>query len=162
MLVTTAVKLPAVTGRVVRFTVNDVAVAAVIAPTAPLSKVTEPFDGVESNPRPAMMTVLAFAARKAELLVTTGATVATCVAVLLAPFVTTVAFNGPAVVGGVVSVTVKRVAVAAETVPTAPLLKVTVLFEAVVSNPSPSIRSVVSLAGMLAGLLITSGTTVAI
>ena len=77
MLVTTAVKLPAVTGRVVRFTVNEVAVAAVIDPTAPLSKVTEPFDGVESNPKPAIITVLAFAARNAELLVTTGATVAT-------------------------------------------------------------------------------------
>jgi len=161
LLVTTAVKLPAVTGRVVRFTVNEVAVAAVIAPTAPLSKVIESFAAVVSNPRPAMITVLRFAARNAELLVTTGATVATCVAAPLAPFVTTVAFSGPAVVGGVVSVTVSKVAVAAETVPTAPLLNVTVLFEAVVSKPSPSIRSVVSLAGILAGLLITSGMTVA-
>lgn len=161
LLVTTAVKLPAVTGRVVRLTVKDVEVAAVIDPTAPLSNVMESFANVVSNPSPAMMTELAFAARNALLLVTTGATVPTCVAVPLAPFVTTVAFNAPAVVGGVVSVTVNWVAVAAETVPTAPLLNVTVLFEAVVSKPSPSIRSSVSSAGMLAGLLMTSGTTVA-
>lgn len=106
MLVTTAVKLPAVTGRVVRLTVNEVEVAAVIDPTAPLSNVMESLASVVSNPSPAMMTELAFAARNALLLVTTGATVATCVAVPLAPFVTTVAFNAPAVVGAVVSVTV--------------------------------------------------------
>ena len=161
MAVTTAVKLPAVTGRVVRLTVNDVEVAAVIDPTAPLSKVIASLANVVSNPNPAMMTELAFAARKAVLLVTTGATVATCVAVPVALFVTTVAFNVPAVVGAVVSVTVSSVAVADATVPTAPLLNVTVLLEAVVSKPSPSIRSVVSLAAMVAGLLMTSGMTVA-
>ena len=155
-------KLPAVTGRVVRLTVNEVEVAAVIDPTAPLSNVIASLANVVSNPNPAMMTELAFAARNALLLVTTGATVATCVAVPLAPFVTTVAFSGPAVVGAVVNVTVSRVAVADATVPTAPLLNVTVLLEAVVSNPSPSIRSVVSSAAMVAGLSITSGTTVAI
>lgn len=65
-LVTTAVKLPAVTGRVVRLTVNEVEVAAVIDPTAPLSNVIASLANVVSNPNPAMMTELAFAARNAS------------------------------------------------------------------------------------------------
>lgn len=49
MLVTIAVKLPAVVGDVDKVTVNDVAVAAVTVPTAPLLKVTVLSPGVVSN-----------------------------------------------------------------------------------------------------------------
>lgn len=125
------------TGRVVRLTVRDVDVAAVIVPTAPLSNVIESFASVVSKPRPAMITLVAFAASGAVLLVITGATVETCVAELAALFVVTVALSTPAVVGGVVMVIVSCVAVAAETVPAAPLVKATVLLLAVVSKPSP-------------------------
>ena len=54
-----------------------------------------------------------------------------------------------------------EVAVAAVTVPTAPLLKTTVLLPAVVSKPKPSMVSVVALAARLAVLLVTTGVTVA-
>ena len=136
MLVTTAEKLPAVVGVVVKLTVKDVAVAAVTVPTAPLLKTTVSLVNVVSNPKPAMMTELALAARDAVLLVTTGATVATCTAdPLTAVFVVTTILSGPAVVGPVVSDTVSCVAVAAETVPAAPLLNVTKLLPAVASKP---------------------------
>ena len=136
LLVTTAEKLPAVVGVVVKLTVRDVAVAAVTVPTAPLLKMIVSFAEFASNPKPAMMTELAFAARDAVLLVTTGATVATCTAApLLTLFVVTLMLRGPAVVGPVVSDTVSCVAVAAETVPAAPLLNVTKLLLAVASKP---------------------------
>jgi hypothetical protein len=63
-----------------KLTVSEVAVAAVTDPTAPLSSVTVLFDGVVSKPNPAMVTVVAFAARFVVLLVTTGFTVAICMA----------------------------------------------------------------------------------
>ena len=106
LLVTTAEKLPAVSGRVVRLTVSDVAVAAVIEPTAPLSNVMLSLTSVVSKPSPAMITELLLANNAAVLLVITGATVATCVAEPAALLVVTVAFSGPAIVGAVVSVTV--------------------------------------------------------
>jgi len=136
LLVTTAEKLPAVVGVVVKLTVKDVAVAAVTVPTAPLSKMIVSLEEFVSNPRPAMMTELALAARCAVLLVTTGATVATCTAdPLPAALVVTTILSGPAVVGPVVNETVSCVAVAAETVPAAPLLNVTELLPTVESKP---------------------------
>ena len=54
------------------------------------------------------------------------------------------------VLGGVVKLTVSWVAVAADTVPTAPLLKTTVLLPAVVSKLVPAIVKVVALMARLA------------
>ena len=64
-------------------------------------------------------------------------------------------------VGLVENVTVSEVAVAAVTVPTAPLLKTTVLLAAVGSKPKPLMVIVVALAARLAVLLVTTGVTVA-
>ena len=78
----------------------------------------------------------ALAARLAVLLVTTGVTVATWVAVpLLTPSGVTTAVKLPAVVGLVEKVTVMDVGVAAVTVPTAPSLNETALLAAVASKP---------------------------
>ena len=99
-----------------------------------------------------MVSVAALAARFAVLLVTTGVTVATCTAVpLLTLSVVTTAVRLPAVVGLVENVTVSEVAVAAVTVPTAPLLKTTVLLAAVVSKPKPLMVSVVDVGGQAGG-----------
>ena len=134
-VVTTAVKSPAVVGLVENVTVNKVAVAVVTAPTAPLLKTTVLLPAVVLKPKPAIVIVAALAARFEELVVTTGLTVATWTAVpLLTVLVVTMAVKLPADVGLVPNVTVSEFAVAAETVPTAPLLNTTVLFEAVVSN----------------------------
>jgi hypothetical protein len=54
------------------------------------------------------------------------------------------------VLGGVVKLTVSWVAVAADTVPTAPLLKTTVLLTAVVSKSVPVIVNEVALMARLA------------
>ena len=92
---------------------------------------------------------------------TTGVTVATCTA---APLLTVGRDHGGQIAGrgGLVeNVTVSEVAVAAVTVPTAPLLKTTVLLAAVVSKPKPLMVSVVALAARLAVLLVTTGVTVA-
>ena len=59
--------------------------------------------------------------------------------------------------GGVVKVTVNEVVVALATVPTAPLLKVTVLLDAVVSNPVPAMVIVVALLARLFVLEVTVG-----
>ena len=78
--VTTAVRLPLVLSCVVRFTVNWVDVAEVIAPEAPLLKVTVLLLGVVSNPDPSIIKVfVALIARAEELRVTVGA--ATMVAI---------------------------------------------------------------------------------
>ena len=75
--------------------------------------------------------VPAFMARLAVLAVTTGVIVATWTAVPLpTPSVLTTAVRLPAV-GAVENVTVSEVVVAAVTVPTAPLLKTTVLLAGV-------------------------------
>lgn len=51
-VVTTAVSFPAVSGRVERVTVRDVAVASVTVPAAPLLKTTVLFVAVVSKPKP--------------------------------------------------------------------------------------------------------------
>ena len=108
-----------------------------------------------------MVIVAALAARLAVLLVTTGATVATCTGVpLLELSDVTTAVRLPAV-GFVENVTVSEVAVAAVTVPTAPSLKTTVLLPGVVSKPEPLMVIVVALAARLAVLTVTAGATVA-
>jgi hypothetical protein len=84
--------------------------------------------------------VAALTATFAVLVVTTGTTVATSTAApLLTLFVVTTAVRLPAVSGRVERVTVSDVAVASVTVPTAPLLKTTVLLAEVVSKPKPLI-----------------------
>lgn len=75
--VTMAVKLPALVGFLENVTVNDVAVALVTLPIAPLLKTTELLAGVGSKPKPSMTTVLALAATASSFVVTTGVTVAT-------------------------------------------------------------------------------------
>jgi len=71
---TTALRMPVVLGCVVRFTVNWVDVAEVIAPEAPLLKVNVLLLGVVSNPDPLIIKVsVALIARAAELRVTVGA-----------------------------------------------------------------------------------------
>ena len=72
----------------------------------------------------------------------------------------TIAVNAKGDVGFVLNVTVSEVVVAAVTIPTAPLLKATVLLAAVVSKPTPLMESVVSSASRLEALLVTTGTTV--
>lgn len=74
---TMAVNDPAAVGLVVNVTVSDVAEAEVTVPSAPLSKVTMLLAGVESNPRPLIVTDVAFAATCVVVLVMTGKTVAT-------------------------------------------------------------------------------------
>ncbi len=147
---------------VVKLTFKVVAVADVTVPTAPLLKVTVLRDAVVSNPKPLMVMVDALAPRFAELLVTTGVTVATCTAVpLLIPLVVTMAVTLPAA-GLVENVTVNEVADAVVTVPTAPPLNATVLLAAVVLKPNPLMTKVFALEPKLAVLLVTTGLTVAI
>ncbi len=89
-----------------------------------------------------MVTVAALMATLVVALVTTGATVAICTAAALgAELVVTIAVRLPADVGLVEKFTVSDVAVAVATVPTAPLLNVTVLLAAVVSKPMPLITT---------------------
>lgn len=163
-VVTIAVKLPEAAGLVEKVTTRDVVVAAVTVPTAPLLNTTVFCDAVALKARPVMVTVLAFAARPEVLVVTDGTTAATTTAAPLeTPFVTTIAERLPTEVGRVESVMVRVVAVAADTEPTAPLLKVTVLLASVVSNPLPMMVNVVAFAlRMLPVLAKTTGVTVAI
>ena len=134
--VTTAVKLPAVTGFLEKLTVNAVAVAPVTFPIAPLLNTTELLAAVVSKPKPSMTMLVALAKISLVLLVTTGTTVATCTAGPLPMLLdVTTAVRLPALVGLVEKVTVSAVAVAAVTVPTAPLLKTTLLLAAVKSKP---------------------------
>ena len=161
LVVTVAVRFPAV-GAVEKVTVSAVGVAAVTVPTAPLLKDTVLSPTVELKPNPLMVMVVAVNARFAVLRVTAGMTLATwTLAPLLTPFVVTTAVRLPAFVGFVERVTVSEVAVAEETVPTAPLLKVTVLFPAVVSNPIPLIVIVEALASKFVRLLVTTALTAA-
>lgn len=76
-------------------------------------------------------------------------------------FVVTVAVRLPARVGLVVNVTFSVVDVAEVTVPTAPLLKATVLLPAVEPKPKPLMAIVEALAARFAALLVITGTTVA-
>ena len=116
-----------------------------------------------SKPKPWITIVDASIAKLVLLLVTTGITVATCTdAPLLTEFVVTTAVMLPTLVGVVDKETVNAVAVAEVTVPTAPLLNVTVLLAAVVSNPKPLIVTVDSVNARLLLLLVTTGAVVAI
>lgn len=75
----------------------------------------------------------------------------------------TIAVKLPAEVGVVVRLMVRVVAVAAVTVPTAPLLKTTALLTAVVENPTPvMIRVLVFAAKRAVVLVVTTGLTSAI
>lgn len=161
-VVTTAVRLLLAIGFVLSVTVNEVAVAAVTVPTAPLLRTTVFFDGVGSNPNPVIVRVAAFASKLPLVAVTTGVTVATWTAApLVKLLVVTTAVRLPAVDGLVDSVTVRDVAVAAVTAPTAPLLKTTVFLLAMGSNPRPLMVNVVALAARVDALLVTTGTTLA-
>ncbi len=117
--------------------------------------------GVVLKPKPLITIVAAVRARPVVLTVTAGATVATCTPVepLAAPFVVTIAVSEPAVGLGLCSVTVSVVAVAAETIPRAPLLNVTRFFDATGSKPIPVIVMVVALADRLVVLLVITGKT---
>lgn len=75
--------------------------------------------------------------------------------------VVTIAVRLPIEVGFVENVTKREVAVAVVTVPTAPLLKTTVLLAATVSNPAPVMVTVEALAPIAEVLLVTAGATVA-
>ena len=160
--VTTAVKLPPARGLVVNVTVNEVAVAAEMTPTALLLKTTVLRDAVVSKPKPLIVMEDALATKLDVLVLGDGVTVATCKAVpLLWLLDVTTAAKLPAEDGLVPKVTVNAVAVAAVTVPTAPSSSVTVLFPAVVLKPKPLMISVVTLAAKVAVLLVTTGVTVA-
>lgn len=162
LLVMTAVSEPVLTGRVEKVTTKLVAVAEVTVPTAPLLKTTVLLPAVGLNPKPLIVMVVAVRAWLVVLAVTTGRTLAICTAEPLdAPLVVTIAVNDPANVGFVENDTVSDVAVAAVTVPTAPLLNTTVLLDAVVLKPVPVIVTVAALAARLPVELVTVTGTVA-
>lgn len=77
------------------------------------------------------------------------------------PPTVTIAVNVPPAAGFVEKVTVRLVAVADVTVPTAPLLNVTVFWAAVVEKPNPLMVTVVASAATAVVALVTTGTTVA-
>ena len=148
-----------------KVTVNCVPVALVTVPVAPLLKETVLFAAVVSKPKPLMSRVFASTLKLLELEVTTGDTVAICLAEpLLPPKEVTTAVRLPTAVGLVPKVTVRLVAVALVTVPVAPSFKVTVLFPgAELSKPVPVIVTVVAVIGLLVVASVTVGaaTTVA-
>lgn len=113
--------------------------------------------GVVSKPKPSIVRKLALAATKLDVVpVTTGVTVATWTAEPLDKLlVVTIAVRVPAVVGLVVNVTIKEVADAVVTVPTASPFNTTVLLPTVVSKPKPLIVSVVASADKLEVALVT-------
>jgi hypothetical protein len=162
--VTIAVRVPALLGFVEKVTVSVVEVAAVTVPTALSLKATVLLAAVVSKPKPLMVIVVAFAATLEVLVVTTGVTDATWTAApLVMLFEVTTADRLPTDVGFVEKVTVSEVAVADDTVPTAPLLKTTVLWFAVVSKPIPTIVTVEALAASRSPLFAkTTGVTEAI
>lgn len=156
-------RLPTAVGAVVIVTVNEVAVAVVTVPAAPLLNTTVLLPAVGLNPKPLMVRVAPLMARLVEALVTTGATVATCTAAALAALlVVTIAVRLPAEVGLVPNVTVMAVAVAADTVPVAPLLNTTVLLPGVVEKPMPLITTLdASALTLKPELALTTGITLA-
>ena len=157
-VVTTAVKLPTDVALVVNVTVSAVAVASVTIPTAPLLNATSFSSTVVLKPIPLIVMFVALAAKLSVLLVTTGLTVANCTAApLLTPFVVTIPINMSALTGKVVKVTVSEVAVAAVTIPAAPLSKTTMLLPEIVSKPNPWMISTVAVAARSAMLLFTTG-----
>ena len=124
----------------------------------PLLKVTVLLAAMVSNPVPVMVRVVALIARLVVSKVTTGAAtmLATGTALpLLIAVVGTTAVRLPRD-GAVLKVTVNWVAVALVTVPV-PLLNVTVLLAAVVSNPVPAMVRVVAEAARLVVSKVTVG-----
>lgn len=162
-VVTDAVRFPREVGSVSILTVSTVAVAAVTVPTAPLLNVTVLFNAVVSNANPLIVMLVALLASVAVLRVTLGSMRATCTGEPLdLVFVVTTAVIFPTLVGLVPIVTVSVVAVAAVTVPVAPLLSVTTLLPGVVSKPAPVIVSVLSEADRFVVVAVTTGVTEAI
>ena len=138
LVVTIAVMLPTLVGFVPIVTVRVVDVAEVTVPAAPLLNTTVLFAAVVSKPTPVMVSVLSEADRFVVVAVTTGVTEAIWTAApLRAPLDVTIAVRIPAF-GLVENVTVSEVAVAAVTVPTAPLLNLTKLLAAVVLKLVPA------------------------
>ena len=162
-MVTTAVKGPAVAGNVVNVTERVVAVAESTVPIAPLLKVTVLLAAVVSKPIPLIVSVLVLAVMEFEVsTVTTGTMFAISTAEPLErEFDSTTAVSDPAAVGFVVKVTVSEVADADVTVPSAPLLKITVLWAATESKPNPLIVTEVAFAATVVVLPVTTGKTVA-
>lgn len=81
---------------------------------------------------------------------------------LVPPFELTTAVKAPALVGGVVIVTVREVAFAAVTVPAAPRLRATMLAEGVAaSKPVPVTRILAAFLLVVVGETVGSATTVA-
>ena len=72
LVVTTAVRLPAVVGKVVKFTVNWVDVALATVPTAPLLKTTVLFPGMLLKFIPEIIKEVAFDAKLVVFEVTVG------------------------------------------------------------------------------------------
>lgn len=160
--VMTEVRLPPARGLVVNVTVREVAVEAETTPTALLLKAIVLREAVVSNPKPLIVMEVALATIFDVFVVGTGVTIATCNAgPLLKLLVVTTAIKLPAEVGLVPKVTVNAVAVAAVTVPTAPLSNTTKLFPTVVLKPKPLMVSVEALAERFPELLVTTGITVA-
>ena len=77
MVVTTAVSAPTLVGCVESVTVNEVAVAALTAPTAPLLNTTLLLPGVVSKPVPVIVTEVSVTLRLVVAAVTIGAILAT-------------------------------------------------------------------------------------
>jgi hypothetical protein len=157
LVVTTAFNIPALKPPK-PVTVKVVAVAAVTVPLPAGVKTTVLLPAVDENPKPLIVRVVAPIAKLAVLLVITGITVATWTALPLEPpSLVTMAVSGPALAGRVESATVNWVAVAAVTVPTALLLKTTVLLAATRSKFVPAIVRVAVLAARLPVRLVTAG-----
>lgn len=137
------------------------AVAAVTVPTAPLLSTTVLFAAVVLNPLPLIVSVPALARAALVLAVATGRTVAICTAEpLLKELTVTTAVKLPAL-GLVEKVTVSDVADAVVTVPTAPLLNVTVLLAAVVLKPNPPMTTVLAVSARFEVAAVTTGPTAA-
>ncbi len=163
-----AERIPAVVGFLENVTVSDEELAVVTVPIAPLSNVTMLCDATASKPKPPMTMFAAAIDASAVLLVTTGVTLATTMAVpllmdvlVIGSVTVTTAVRFPAVVGFVVRFTVNDVLVAPVTTPTAPLVKVIVLLAAVGSKPKPLMVSVDASAAKSEVLLVTIGRTLA-
>jgi len=153
-----AVRFPA-TGGVPNETVKVVAVAVVTVPTAPLLNKTVLLLDVVLNPNPRIVRVVVDPVMAAVLAVTDGITAATCIGL---PFeielVVTAAVKLPTAVGFVSIRTVRDVAVAAVTTPTAPLLNKTVFRVKIGSKPNPLMTTLAAPAERLVVLAVTTGT----
>ena len=131
---------------------------------AAMPPMVTPVTLIKEEPLIVMVVPPAIGPAAGEILVTIGAStmLATSTSLpLLIAFVVTIAVRLPVVVGGGVKLTVNEVVVAEVTLPTAPLLKVTVLLAAMVSNPVPAMVRVVALIARLFVFEVTVGATVA-